>query len=179
MLPIGCVRIISYSDKYEEAYRCNFLGLGPHVQIPPHILSSGKSITFHINIVLKLWGIQCWFFFFKEMRFKCISPCNFLVFFISLVRACWTSFPFWVPFKRKWTVESYMARSLSEVFAAWIESTRMDIYTSLCKRNVDVIMHLITSGFPYAIDTPMCCDVTLQKNPVFSSSRINFRNSPN
>ena len=43
MLPVGCVRIIPYSDQYEEAYRCNFLGLSPHVQIPSHILSSGKN----------------------------------------------------------------------------------------------------------------------------------------
>lgn len=41
MLPVGCVRITPYSGQYEEAYRCNFLGLGPHVQIPPHVLSSG------------------------------------------------------------------------------------------------------------------------------------------
>ncbi|XP_043945207.1 folliculin isoform X2 [Protopterus annectens] len=40
MLPVGCVRIIPYSDQYEEAYRCNFLGLSPAVQIPPHIASS-------------------------------------------------------------------------------------------------------------------------------------------
>ncbi|XP_028342308.1 folliculin isoform X3 [Physeter macrocephalus] len=41
MLPVGCVRVIPYSSQYEEAYRCNFLGLGPHVQIPPHVLASG------------------------------------------------------------------------------------------------------------------------------------------
>lgn len=41
MLPVGCVRIIPYSSQYEEAYRCNFLGLSPHVQIPAHVLSSG------------------------------------------------------------------------------------------------------------------------------------------
>lgn len=41
MLPVGCVRIIPYSNQYEEAYRCNFLGLSPHVQIPSHVLSSG------------------------------------------------------------------------------------------------------------------------------------------
>lgn len=41
MLPVGCVRIIPYSNQYEEAYRCNFLGLSPHVQIPVHVLSSG------------------------------------------------------------------------------------------------------------------------------------------
>lgn len=44
MLPIGCVRIIPYSQQYEEAYRCNFLGLSPHIQIPPHILASGENL---------------------------------------------------------------------------------------------------------------------------------------
>lgn len=47
MLPVGCVRIIPYSCQYEEAYRCNFLGLSPHVQIPPHVLSSGVFL-FHL-----------------------------------------------------------------------------------------------------------------------------------
>lgn len=41
MLPVGCVRVIPYSGQYEEAYRCNFLGLSPHVHIPPHVLASG------------------------------------------------------------------------------------------------------------------------------------------
>lgn len=45
MLPVGCVRIIPYSDQYEEAYRCNFLGLSPHVQIPSHVLSSGAYLS--------------------------------------------------------------------------------------------------------------------------------------
>ncbi|XP_067571790.1 folliculin isoform X4 [Pseudorca crassidens] len=43
MLPVGCVRVIPYSSQYEEAYRCNFLGLGPHVQIPPHVLASATE----------------------------------------------------------------------------------------------------------------------------------------
>ncbi|NXL90410.1 FLCN protein, partial [Alectura lathami] len=49
MLPVGCVRIIPYSDQYEEAYRCNFLGLGPHVQIPPHILSSEFAVLVEVR----------------------------------------------------------------------------------------------------------------------------------
>ncbi|NWU18050.1 FLCN protein, partial [Cephalopterus ornatus] len=49
MLPIGCVRIIPYSDQYEEAYRCNFLGLNPHVQIPPHILSSEFAVLVEVR----------------------------------------------------------------------------------------------------------------------------------
>ncbi|NWX31056.1 FLCN protein, partial [Notiomystis cincta] len=49
MLPIGCVRIIPYSDQYEEAYRCNFLGLSPHVQIPAHILSSEFAVLVEVR----------------------------------------------------------------------------------------------------------------------------------
>ncbi|XP_052629020.1 folliculin isoform X2 [Harpia harpyja] len=49
MLPVGCVRIIPYSDQYEEAYRCNFLGLSPHVQIPSHILSSEFAVLVEVR----------------------------------------------------------------------------------------------------------------------------------
>ncbi|NWT59727.1 FLCN protein, partial [Erythrocercus mccallii] len=49
MLPVGCVRIIPYSEQYEEAYRCNFLGLSPHVQIPPHILSSEFAVLVEVR----------------------------------------------------------------------------------------------------------------------------------
>ncbi|KAF3813661.1 hypothetical protein GH733_018814, partial [Mirounga leonina] len=45
MLPVGCVRIIPYSNQYEEAYRCNFLGLSPHVQIPSHVLASEFAVV--------------------------------------------------------------------------------------------------------------------------------------
>ena len=41
LLPVGCVRLIPYSAQYEEAYRCNFLGLSPDVTIPAHVSSSG------------------------------------------------------------------------------------------------------------------------------------------
>ncbi|XP_041962840.1 folliculin isoform X1 [Alosa alosa] len=40
LLPVGCVRSVPYSSKYEEAYRCNFLGLSPDVPIPAHVSSS-------------------------------------------------------------------------------------------------------------------------------------------
>ncbi|NXY83486.1 FLCN protein, partial [Alcedo cyanopectus] len=49
MLPVGCVRIIPYSDQYEEAYRCNFLGLSPQVQIPSHILSSEFAVLVEVR----------------------------------------------------------------------------------------------------------------------------------
>ncbi|KAA0703106.1 Folliculin BHD skin lesion fibrofolliculoma protein [Triplophysa tibetana] len=44
LLPVGCVRAISYSPQYEEAYRCNFLGLSPDVVIPVHVSSSEFSV---------------------------------------------------------------------------------------------------------------------------------------
>ncbi|XP_045426215.1 folliculin isoform X2 [Lemur catta] len=49
MLPVGCVRIIPYSSQYEEAYRCNFLGLSPHVQIPTHVLSSEFAVVVEVH----------------------------------------------------------------------------------------------------------------------------------
>ncbi|XP_070617508.1 folliculin isoform X2 [Erythrolamprus reginae] len=53
MLPVGCVRIIPYSDQYEEAYRCNFLGLGPQVKIPPHILSSEFAVLVEVRLATR------------------------------------------------------------------------------------------------------------------------------
>lgn len=44
LLPVGCVRAIPYSPQYEEAYRCNFLGLSPDVVIPAHVSSSEFSV---------------------------------------------------------------------------------------------------------------------------------------
>lgn len=41
LLPVGCVRSVPYTFQYEEAYKCNFLGLSPDVQIPAHVSSSG------------------------------------------------------------------------------------------------------------------------------------------
>ncbi|KAL0985172.1 hypothetical protein UPYG_G00153720 [Umbra pygmaea] len=44
LLPVGCVRSVLYSSQYEEAYRCNFLGLSPDVPIPTHVSSSEFSV---------------------------------------------------------------------------------------------------------------------------------------
>lgn len=65
MLPVGCVRVIPYSSQYEEAYRCNFLGLSPHVQIPPHVLASGmclgtQSETTRLGISCVFEDHPCW-----------------------------------------------------------------------------------------------------------------------
>ncbi|XP_069066160.1 folliculin [Pleurodeles waltl] len=49
MLPVGCVRTIPYSEQYEETYRCNFLGLSQHVQIPPHILASEFAVIVDVR----------------------------------------------------------------------------------------------------------------------------------
>ncbi|KAM9096220.1 folliculin isoform X2 [Sarcophilus harrisii] len=49
MLPVGCVRIIPYSNQYEEAYRCNFLGLSPHVQIPSYIQTSEFAVIVEVH----------------------------------------------------------------------------------------------------------------------------------
>ncbi|XP_069501835.1 folliculin [Ambystoma mexicanum] len=49
MLPVGCVRTIPYSEQYEETYRCNFLGLSPHVQIPSHIQSSEFAVIVDVR----------------------------------------------------------------------------------------------------------------------------------
>ncbi|XP_044289528.1 folliculin isoform X1 [Varanus komodoensis] len=49
MLPVGCVRLIPYSDTYEEAYRCNFLGLSPQVHIPPHVLCSEFAVVVEVR----------------------------------------------------------------------------------------------------------------------------------
>ncbi|XP_029433299.1 folliculin [Rhinatrema bivittatum] len=49
MLPVGCVRTIPYSDQYEETYRCNFLGLSPQVQIPPHVQSSEFAVIVDVR----------------------------------------------------------------------------------------------------------------------------------
>ncbi|ETE63304.1 COP9 signalosome complex subunit 3 [Ophiophagus hannah] len=54
MLPVGCVRTIPYSNQYEEAYRCNFLGLGPQVKIPPHILSSEFAVLVEVRPATRL-----------------------------------------------------------------------------------------------------------------------------
>ncbi|XP_066568765.1 folliculin isoform X2 [Amia ocellicauda] len=44
LLPRGCCRCVLYSECYEEAYRCNFLGLRPDVPVPPHVLASEFSV---------------------------------------------------------------------------------------------------------------------------------------
>ncbi|XP_045680120.1 folliculin isoform X4 [Phyllostomus hastatus] len=49
MLPVGCVRAVPYSSQYEEAYRCNFLGLGLHVQVPAHVLASEFAVVVEVH----------------------------------------------------------------------------------------------------------------------------------
>ncbi|KAF7657216.1 hypothetical protein LDENG_00030490 [Lucifuga dentata] len=49
LLPVGCVRSVPYSAHYEEAYKCNFLGLSPDVPIPTHVSSSEFSVLVDVS----------------------------------------------------------------------------------------------------------------------------------
>ncbi|XP_077382747.1 folliculin isoform X2 [Festucalex cinctus] len=49
LLPVGCVRSVPYSAHYEEAYKCNFLGLSPDVAIPAHVISSEFSVLVDVS----------------------------------------------------------------------------------------------------------------------------------
>ncbi|XP_053700185.1 folliculin [Synchiropus splendidus] len=49
LLPVGCVRSVPYSSQYEEAYKCNFLGLSPDVSIPSHVSSSEFSVLVDVS----------------------------------------------------------------------------------------------------------------------------------
>ncbi|KAI8797642.1 folliculin [Biomphalaria glabrata] len=51
-LPKGCCRVIPYSNKYEESWKCNFLGLSPEVQLSQHVTSS--ELFVHIEILPEL-----------------------------------------------------------------------------------------------------------------------------
>ncbi|XP_030640311.1 folliculin [Chanos chanos] len=53
LLPVGCVRAVPYSGQYEEAYRCNFLGLSPDVPIPAHVSSSEFTVLVDVLAVGK------------------------------------------------------------------------------------------------------------------------------
>lgn len=49
LLPVGCVRSIPYSSQYEEAYKCNFLGLCTDVSIPAHVSSSEFTVLVDVT----------------------------------------------------------------------------------------------------------------------------------
>uniref|UniRef100_A0A8C4N6N8 Folliculin n=1 Tax=Eptatretus burgeri TaxID=7764 RepID=A0A8C4N6N8_EPTBU len=49
LLPSGCVRTIPYSKMYQDAYRCNFLGIESHVSLPPHITASELYVLVDIR----------------------------------------------------------------------------------------------------------------------------------
>uniref|UniRef100_A0AAQ4RSL8 Folliculin n=2 Tax=Gasterosteus aculeatus aculeatus TaxID=481459 RepID=A0AAQ4RSL8_GASAC len=49
LLPVGCVRSVPFSAQYEEAYKCNFLGLSPDVPIPTHVSSSEFSVLVDVG----------------------------------------------------------------------------------------------------------------------------------
>ena len=37
LLPLGCCHVINYSSRYEDTWRCNFLGLHPSIALPSHV----------------------------------------------------------------------------------------------------------------------------------------------
>lgn len=43
------MRSVPYSAQYEEAYKCNFLGLSPDVLIPTHVSSSEFSVLVDVS----------------------------------------------------------------------------------------------------------------------------------
>ncbi|KAM8870517.1 folliculin isoform 2-T2 [Spinachia spinachia] len=49
LLPVGCVRSVPLSAQYEEAYKCNFLGLSPDVPIPTHVSASEFSVLVDVS----------------------------------------------------------------------------------------------------------------------------------
>lgn len=61
LLPVGCVRSVPYSSTYEEAYRCNFLGLSPDVPIPTHVSSSEFCVLVDVMSAEKgsLYPVMC------------------------------------------------------------------------------------------------------------------------
>ncbi|XP_020627296.1 folliculin-like isoform X1 [Orbicella faveolata] len=48
LIPSGCCSCIPYSTKYKDSWQCNFLGLAPGVEIPPHVLSSDLFVLLDI-----------------------------------------------------------------------------------------------------------------------------------
>ncbi|XP_013868143.1 folliculin [Austrofundulus limnaeus] len=57
LLPVGCVRSVPYSPQYEEAYKCNFLGLSPDVPIPAHVSSSEFSVL--VDVTVRSCQVSC------------------------------------------------------------------------------------------------------------------------
>ncbi|XP_041363067.1 folliculin-like [Gigantopelta aegis] len=49
LLPKGCCRTICYSSKYEESWRCNFLGLKPGIMVPKHVMSSEMFVLVEVK----------------------------------------------------------------------------------------------------------------------------------
>ena len=37
LLPRGCCKVVPYSDRYEDSWKCNFLGLSENVTVPQDI----------------------------------------------------------------------------------------------------------------------------------------------
>ncbi|CAB1334417.1 unnamed protein product [Coregonus sp. 'balchen'] len=76
LLPVGCVRSVPYSTQYEEAYRCNFLGLSTDVPIPTHVSSSEFSVLVDVVSVERgsLYSAACGEDIVSLYQFNISSP---------------------------------------------------------------------------------------------------------
>lgn len=54
LLPENCCQIIGFSSKYQESFRCNFLGLSVGVNLPEHIVNSEFHVLLDILPPLKV-----------------------------------------------------------------------------------------------------------------------------
>ncbi|XP_068695202.1 folliculin-like isoform X2 [Montipora foliosa] len=48
LIPSGCCSCVPYSTEYKDSWQCNFLGLVPSVEIPPHVLSSDLFVLLDV-----------------------------------------------------------------------------------------------------------------------------------
>ena len=54
LLPANCCHIVGFSSKYQESFRCNFLGLSVGVNLPGHIVDSEFHVLLDILPPLKV-----------------------------------------------------------------------------------------------------------------------------
>ena len=56
LLPANCCNIVGFSSKYQESFRCNFLGLSVGVNLPKHIVDSEFHVLLDILPPLRVSG---------------------------------------------------------------------------------------------------------------------------
>ncbi|ESP01392.1 hypothetical protein LOTGIDRAFT_186179 [Lottia gigantea] len=80
LLPKGCCRVEYYSDKYQESWKCNFLGLESNVKLPIHVMASEKFVMLEVVYDDSLNGSQFDSLdsdvedYFRSYDFKMSSP---------------------------------------------------------------------------------------------------------